>query len=220
MAAVTQPPSHPRIRTGGRSERVRRAVLDAASELLAADPASITVSALADCAGVSEVTIYRRWGSVENVLVEAAVEHLNRHSPLVPTGDVRRDLVCWAQSVERSLASQPGLGLFSVIVTAASRGLDPSAGHAYARPRRDQLQAVLDAADPPVAFTIEDLQDRVLAPLYLRRLLGYQQPAMGPAELVDELLSRQPAAPRPARPRKRKASHGTKQQAGNVRPAL
>jgi len=180
--------THPRQRPGGRSERIRQAVLSAAAELVSADPASVTVAALARRSGVSEVTIYRRWGTADNVLLEAAVEHAKDRLLIPLTRDVRADLTAWAKTIERAIAEQPGLGLFTAVTVAAAHG-NRDALQDLLKPLRERIQALLDAADPPVLFTVEDTLDRIAAPLYLRALLDYTQPARGPEQLVDDLLS-------------------------------
>lgn len=183
-------PAHPRQRPGGRSERIRRAVLAAAADLAAsADPASITVAALAGRSGVSEVTIYRRWGTADNVLVEAAVEHAKGRRPIPLTGDVRADLTAWAKAVEDAVADQSGLGLLTAVAAAAAHGSQYSLQDLL-EPLRERLQTLLDMADPPATLTVEDTLDHIAAPLYLRRLLGYAHPARGPEQLVDDLLSK------------------------------
>src|ERR1700754_3775210 len=96
--------THPQIRPGGRSERVGLAVLAAAEEL-ADSGEQVSVAVLASRSGVSEVTIYRRWGTAENVVLEAAVRELNERLPLKPSGDLKRDLTTWARNAERNLAT-------------------------------------------------------------------------------------------------------------------
>ena len=179
--------AHPRQRPGGRSERIRKAVLGAAAELVSTDPASVTVAALARRSGVSEVTIYRRWGTADSVLLEAAVERAKDRPPIQLTGDVRVDLTAWAEAVDRAIA-EPGLGLFTAVTAAAAHG-NQDALPDLLRPLRERLQALLGAADPPVPVTVEDTLDYIAAPLYLRRLFGYMHPAHGPEQLVDGLLS-------------------------------
>lgn len=185
-------PRHPQTRPGGRSQRVRRAVLEAASRLAEQGAADVSVASLAKLSGVSEVTIYRRWGSAENVLLEAAVDDINRRLPLKPTGDLRRDLIAWAEGLEHSLATARDLRLLSAVISATTRDGHPAVQD-YLGQRRSALQALIDAASPQSAITVEDALDRVAAPLYLRRLLQYES-ERGAAELVDDLLRAAPSS--------------------------
>lgn len=184
---------------------MRAAVLQAATVLADRGETQITVAALAGLSGVSEVTIYRRWGSADNVVLEAAVEDVNRRLPLEPTGDLRHDLIRWAHGLQGSIASPRGRRLLSAVMSATSRG-DHPAVREYLALRREPLQALIDAAQSPVTVTVEEILDRIAAPLYLRQLLHYEVPR-GPEELVDDLLAgpadggARPPADRPGRRR-------------------
>lgn len=182
-------PQPPATRPGGRSARVRAAVLDAADEILTGGDEHITVRRLSEISGVSEPTIYRRWRTAENVLVEAAVRHLSHQSPVRITGDLRTDLIAWATGVERSIATRAGVRFLSTIINA--RAAQPDASVEILAPlmsrRLEQLRGLLDAAGAPASLTVGCLLDHVLAPLYVRQLLGYA-PENGAPDLVDAVL--------------------------------
>ena len=185
---------HPQIRPGGRSERVAQAVLDAADEL-ASEGAAVTVTALAARSGVSEVTIYRRWRTVENVMLEAAVSDVGRRLQVQPTGDLRGDLVRWGCAAERSIRTPRGRRLLSAVIQVTmntyDRG-DPISAQKYLGARARHLQQLIDAARPPADVTVEEVLDQVLAPLYLRQMFSYQPPC-SVEQLVDlVLIGRQP----------------------------
>jgi AcrR family transcriptional regulator len=196
--------THPQIRPGGRAERVRQAVLAAADDL-ADSGEEVSVAALASRSGVSEVTIYRRWGNAQNVVVEAAVSDTVRRLPLKPTGNLQRDLTDWARNAERSLATRRGGRLLAAVMGARLTNDAPTDAadvRRYLDLRASQVQAVLDAADPATTLTVGDVLDQVLAPIYLRRLFGYRG-SRSAARLVSDLV----AGPRNAhRPTKRQAS--------------
>ncbi|MEU7042766.1 TetR/AcrR family transcriptional regulator [Streptomyces varsoviensis] len=78
-----------------RSERSRRAILDAALELVAESGfAKLTIEAIAARAGVGKQTIYRWWPSKAAVLFEACVPDGGdpRAVELPDTGDIEADL--------------------------------------------------------------------------------------------------------------------------------
>jgi AcrR family transcriptional regulator len=181
----------PMPRPGGRTARVRAAVLDAADALLGDDLGTVTVRALAERSGVSEPTIYRRWRSAENVLVDAAVRHLTRQSPIPATGDLRADLLAWATQLEAAIASPAGLRFLLLVIRArAEPGAGPGETLApFMDQRTDQLRALLEADAAPAWLTVDRLLDEVLAPLYVRQLLGYRAGRDARA-LVDALLAR------------------------------
>jgi AcrR family transcriptional regulator len=181
----------PTRRPGGRSERVRQAVLAAADDL-ADSGEEVTVAALAARSGVSEVTIYRRWRTADHVLLDAAVRDTSRRLPLTPTGNLRHDLTRWAQDAERSLATPRGRRLLAAVgrITLSPDGAAPAASaRPYLQQRAAEIQQLIDAADPPAQITVPDVLDRVLAPLYLRQLFGYTPASRHPDQLVAGLLA-------------------------------
>jgi AcrR family transcriptional regulator len=84
----------PRRRTGGRSARVVAGVLEATLDVLARSGfAALSFDAVAESAGVSRTTIYRRWASKHD-LVRAALLRLAEVQPVASdTGTLRGDLV-------------------------------------------------------------------------------------------------------------------------------
>jgi AcrR family transcriptional regulator len=181
--------TQPAQRPGGRSERIRQAVLDAADEL-SEGGGEITVAALAERSGVTEVTIYRRWRTADNVLLDAAVQDVGAWLPITPTGDLRADLANWARGVEKSLATLRGRRLLaaSFRVRLSLQEAGDEAAIPYVKQRGAQIQQLIDAADPPVKVTVPQVLDRVLAPIYLRYVFGYQ-PSSPVEQLVSELLN-------------------------------
>jgi len=78
-----------------RSERARRAVLDAASELLGeVGYSKVTIEAIAARAGVGKQTIYRWWPSKASVVFDVftALTGGTAGEPLPDTGDLSADL--------------------------------------------------------------------------------------------------------------------------------
>jgi AcrR family transcriptional regulator len=181
--------THPAQRPGGRSERIRQAVLAAADEL-AEGGGEVTVAALAERSGVTEVTIYRRWRTADNVLLDAAVQDIGAWLPITPTGDLRADLAGWARGVEASLATLRGRRLLAAAfrVRLGLQETEEEPAMPYLKHRGAQIQRLIDAADPPAKVTVPQVLDRVLAPIYLRYVFGYQ-PSSPIEQLVSELLN-------------------------------
>jgi AcrR family transcriptional regulator len=168
---------------------VRAAVLDAADKVLGSSDEPITVKNLAEISGISEPTIYRRWRTAENVLVDAAVRRQNRLAPIETTGDLRADLLAWATGMEASLTTDAAVRFLAAIVhaRAAQPGESADMLAPFMSERVEQLRTLLEVDGAPGALTVERLLDRVLAPLYVRQLIGYVSTS-GARELVDELL--------------------------------
>ena len=70
-------------RPGGRSARVQASVHQAVRDLLAtSDRDGITVPAIAERAGVTPSTIYRRWGGLPELMADVAAEPVaSRRAP-------------------------------------------------------------------------------------------------------------------------------------------
>ncbi|GAA2788487.1 TetR-like C-terminal domain-containing protein [Kitasatospora paracochleata] len=76
----TEPPEGPQstpapgsVRPGGRTARTRAAVLEATlAELVETGYADARIDRIAARAGVAATTVYRRWGSLENIVVDLA----------------------------------------------------------------------------------------------------------------------------------------------------
>jgi AcrR family transcriptional regulator len=68
------------------------AILTATLAVLTEDGyGGLSMDRIAEVAGVSKATIYRRWSSRQEVIV-AAGEHLSRDAPIPDTGNLRHDL--------------------------------------------------------------------------------------------------------------------------------
>jgi len=90
---------------GGRSSRIRLAVIDATLAALAGgDPDAASVPAIAAAAGVSPSTIYRRWPDKADLIADALATIAARTVPLTPTGTLRDDLVQFAEDLAAALA--------------------------------------------------------------------------------------------------------------------
>ena len=105
-----------------RSERSRRAVLDAASSLLTKRGyTAITVEGIAAEAGVGKATIYRWWPTKASIYMELYAELAQTVAPIPDTGSVVRDLTmqtCGAFRLFRETAA--GLALAGIIAEAQS----------------------------------------------------------------------------------------------------
>lgn len=183
-------------RPGGRSARVRDAVHDAVVELLAAGEIDAAIPKIAERAGVNPTSIYRRWGSRDHLLLDAAVTRLRATSPIPDTGSLRGDLAGWAEGVERAMRDRRGQILLRALVATMAPDEEPVE---YLKARGDDLQAALDKAaarGEPVP-TVDEVLDFVLAPLYLRVLFRRPvEPGTG-GRLVERLLTTLPADPAP-----------------------
>jgi AcrR family transcriptional regulator len=118
MAATTSSPAKAR-RTGGRSARVRAAVLRATLDALLADGADdLSVRDVAQRAGVHETSIYRRWGTRANLILDAAVNATEAAIPVPDTGSLRGDLLALVAAIAAFIATPVGQTLLRLALRA------------------------------------------------------------------------------------------------------
>lgn len=166
MAAPTSTPPNAGSRPGGRSARVRAAVHRAVGELLAGEASELTIPVVAARAGVHATTVYRRWGSVGELLADVATSRFSGDIVVPDTGSLRADLERYASDLAKDLCDPDTLALVrATIGTGGEQGAAACRGE-----RRQQLGAILErerARDgrPP---TLERTTDAILAPLYYR----------------------------------------------------
>ncbi|MFC7403137.1 TetR/AcrR family transcriptional regulator [Citricoccus sp. GCM10030269] len=182
-------------RPGGRSARIQRAVHEAASALLSELPRDeVTVARIAERAEVDPTTIYRRWGTVAQLFSDVAANRIREASVPESTGSLRGDLTAWARVYGEELSSGPGRGYLAEALAG-----DPSGDNARqcADHSVDSISLILERFPDEPAPTVDEVLERVIAPLIYRILFAPTWPLQGYAErLVNELLS----APRPPSP--------------------
>jgi AcrR family transcriptional regulator len=162
-----------RRRPGGRSARVAAAVYAAVDALLAEQgQGGFTVSDVARRAGVNPTSIYRRWGSVEAIILDVETARLADTTPLSDTGTLRGDLLAYARTAVADIARPGGLAFLKALISA--QNLSDEQRFEAVGPRGAEIQAVLDRArdrgEP--ARDVSAVVDCILAPIYLRFLLG------------------------------------------------
>ena len=183
-------PSVPvQTRPGGRSARVRAAVHRAVEELLAEGPSeALTIPVVAARAGVHPTTVYRRWGSIQELLAAVAQSRFSGDIVVPDTGTLRGDLERWVTDVATDLSDPDVLALVRAAVGAGGGG-GPSV---CVGDRHAQLAAMLERERSRGGATpdVERAADALLGPLYYRAVFsgGTIDPAWA-RELVAALLA-------------------------------
>jgi AcrR family transcriptional regulator len=169
---------------------VRAAVHRAVEELLGEEAGdALTIPAVAARAGVHATTLYRRWGSVGELLADVATSRFSGDVVVPDTGGLRGDLERWAADVATDLADPDVLALMRAAIGAGGE----QGACACRGDREDQLAAMIERerARGNAVPTVERAADALLAPLYYRAVFterpGAPEWARG---LVDHLLPR------------------------------
>jgi AcrR family transcriptional regulator len=158
-------------RPGGRSARVQAAVHQAVQELSAEiDRADLTVPMIADRAGVTPSTIYRRWGTLADLLSDVAVGSLRADAPLIDTGTALGDLQAWAELYLDEMTSAVGMTMMHDVL-ASNRAEASCQCAVYVA---GQIQQILDRgiARREAVPEVDVVMDGVVAPIIYRSLFG------------------------------------------------
>ena len=184
-----------RRRTGGRSARVRQAVLQATVQTVAERGAdAVNIAEIARQAGVHDTSIYRRWPTKEHLIFDSLLDYSVAQLPIPDTGTLRADLLAFASLIASYAATPIGQALLKAMaVTDDDAAL--AAGRAqFWQFRLDQARAMIDRAitrgelraDTDPALAIELL----IAPLHFRLLLSRQPiDERVSGQLIDLLLN-------------------------------
>jgi AcrR family transcriptional regulator len=162
-----------RRRPGGRSARVAAAVHEAVDALLVeAGPGALTMVDIARRADVNPASIYRRWGSLEALILDVEAARLSDMAPMRDTGTLRGDLVAYAHTAAADIGRPGGLAFLQALIGA--RNVSEERRFAAVRQRAAEIQTVLDRAHDrgEPARDVAVVLDCILAPIYLRLLLG------------------------------------------------
>lgn len=79
------------------------------------------MAVIAERAGITPSTIYRRWGGLQNLLSDLAAEHLRPDAEPTDTGDGRADLLAWAEQYAEEMSSVPGRAMVRDVLGAEDR---------------------------------------------------------------------------------------------------
>lgn len=138
----------------------------AVEELLTEGPAeSLTLPSIAARAGVHPTTLYRRWGSVADLLSEVAISRFSGGVVVPETGNLREDLERWLTEMITDLADPDVQALVRAAV-----GSGQEVSRACTADRREQVAAMLDR-ERARGGAVPDLDlavDSLLGPLYYR----------------------------------------------------
>ncbi|GAB3208530.1 TetR/AcrR family transcriptional regulator [Nocardia tengchongensis] len=177
MDQPEQQPTAPRKRTGGRSARVRHSILAATVAQIAEHGLEgLTISEVADRAGVAETTIYRRWGTRTALVADAVGELAAEGNPVPDTGTLRGDLQQLADQIA-TLISQPGIArlLGSALALSVDPDVDAARRHFW-NDRFERTSQVITRAIDRGELTIDtdprEVMETLAAPLYFRLLVG------------------------------------------------
>ncbi|CAM5712291.1 putative HTH-type transcriptional regulator YdeS [Streptomyces afghaniensis 772] [Streptomyces afghaniensis] len=158
------------VRPGGRSARVQAAVHTAVRELASeVGRDALTVPMVAQRAGVTPSTIYRRWGDLQVLLSDVAVERLRPDTEPEDLGTLASDLTVWAEQFLDEMSSPAGRAYIRDALLGDPDGGNAGQCSAYAAEQIDViLRRASERGEP--APGLETVVDQVVAPMMYRIL--------------------------------------------------
>ena len=176
------------LRPGGRSARVQASVHKAVRELMAEmNRADVTIPLIAGKAGVTPSTIYRRWGDLQELLADVAVERLRPDMEPVDIGSGKADLEAWAEQYAEEMSSGPGREMIRDVLAAQAGAQCRKMLRIY--PPADRVIAERAKARGETFPDVDLVMDRVVAPIMYRILFGDVPNAARVRDLVAHVMS-------------------------------
>ncbi|MFE1025664.1 TetR/AcrR family transcriptional regulator [Streptomyces sp. NPDC058818] len=164
------------VRPGGRTARVRSAVLRAAGDALAEHGlAGLDLADVARRAEVGKTTVYRRWGTPANLVADLLTDMAEQSLPRTETGTLLGDLRANARLVRRTLADPRQGALFRAMIAAATcDGQAAAALHRFYDVRVTEWEPcarqAVERGELPEGTDTREVIRAVSAPLYYRLL--------------------------------------------------
>ncbi|MEU8515373.1 TetR/AcrR family transcriptional regulator [Kitasatospora sp. NPDC048722] len=164
------------VRPGGRTARVRAAVLRAAEDALVEHGfAGLDLGDIAQRAGVGRTTVYRRWGGTSALVADLLADMAEQSLPRTRSGSLAEDLRANARLVQRTLADPRQGGLFRAVIVAAN--CDTGAAQALRRFYEARVAEwapcvaeAVERGELPAGTDPAEVVRAVSAPLYYRML--------------------------------------------------
>ncbi|MEU1817096.1 TetR/AcrR family transcriptional regulator [Streptomyces roseifaciens] len=180
------------VRPGGRTARVRAAVLQAAGDALAEGGLSgLDLADVARRADVGRTTVYRRWGTPAALVADLLADMAEQSLPRARTGTLQGDLHANARLVQRTLADPRQGPLFKAVIAAATCNDEAaSALRLFYATRVTEwepcVREAVERGELPEGTDTREVVRAVSAPLYYRLLTT--------GEVLDEAAADRAAA--------------------------
>ena len=161
-----------------RSEGLDQTLLDVTLELAGeVGIHGMSMDDLAQRAGVSKATIYRRWPSKERLVLDA-LNHAMRPFDLIDTGSLAGDLDDYLGELARRMSEGKASDVLPDLIAASVRDVNLRTSlDVYIRYRRQPLQTILgrgiDRGELGAETDVEVVIDALIGPFVYRRLLSH-----------------------------------------------
>jgi AcrR family transcriptional regulator len=177
-----------------RSEKSRRAILNAADDLLVeVGYAAITIEGIAARAGVGKQTIYRWWGSKADVLMDNYATDAAEELAIPETGQIDQELRTYLRKLAEFLTQSPAGAVLTSLIGQAQHDRDMAdvfrRDHLSAQleRERDMLRRGIERGQLPGDLDVDKALAGLLGPVYYRVLVTGEPVD---ADFTDDLVAR------------------------------
>ncbi|GAA2771005.1 TetR/AcrR family transcriptional regulator [Nonomuraea dietziae] len=164
------------VRPGGRTARVRAAVLQAAGDALVEHGLDgLDLADVARRAEVGKTTVYRRWSTTTGLIADLLVDMAEQSTPRTDSGSLDEDLRANARLVVKTLTDPRQGALFKAMIAAATCDERTAAAlHRFYATRIEEwagcVEAAVERGEVPEGTDPHEVIRAVSAPLYYRLL--------------------------------------------------
>jgi AcrR family transcriptional regulator len=163
-----------------RSEHARRAILDAAADLLLERGVSgASIEAIASRAGVSKATVYRWWPTLGHVMFESLFERTRLTMRRDPSDSTAEALIRQTQNFVDLVSDHVYGALIRQLVVASQSddGLRETFTRQWLNPRREASAQIIadgiERGDIRADLDVSVCLDQLFAPIYYRLLFAH-----------------------------------------------
>jgi AcrR family transcriptional regulator len=178
-----------------RSDHLQRAILDAARDLLVSEGfAGLRLEHVAARAGVGKATIYRRWGSKEELSLAVLEELASPHIVIAETGNTRQELLAATLNAMRAVNDTP----FGPVIAAllSQIAMNPLLGDPFratvVQGRRDEVRRAIrrgiSRGDLRADADVDVATELLVGPVYFRLMFGGELTRDFAERVVDAVL--------------------------------
>ncbi|WP_063821192.1 TetR/AcrR family transcriptional regulator [Nocardia araoensis] len=169
----------PLRRPGGRAAKVREAVHRAVLEAVEEHGVDkVGIPDISRRAGVRDSSIYRRWGTRENLVLDVMLSASERTLPLPDTGSLRGDLTSFATALIAYLQTPLGTGLARALAFITDSEQIAEARKTFWQTRYEANQAMVTRAvergELPVGTDTGTVIETLIAPIHFRHFLTHE----------------------------------------------
>ena len=164
-------------RRRGPSSRVRAAAIAATlAELADGGYAALSLEKVARRAGVNKTTLYRRWGTREELVLDAMLERAGEHIPVPDTGSLRQDLLELARTAAANAATPEVAAMARAVAAESANDSKLAAANSHFWAERLVLDGVIveraiERGEVPAGTDPRRVIEAVIGPIHLRLLL-------------------------------------------------